>query len=207
MTKPSQVIMDAALSLVQTVAADEAFVSAVAEQEIARRIALGELVPRERLQIMPGLELAPAGRLAALERAARTVVKYAEEMPPEQAWTDEERLLQTAIRQLQSALNSDDEVEDEAGTNEVSLDDSAPPPSTARTTAPDEDDTGPCEQCGAEITMPGQARLSWMRWRRVLCIDDHRAEPDRRAAEEAQANPAAVDEPATEPDAPSDEEE
>lgn len=193
MSKPSKVVMDAAQALVMTLASDETFVSAVAEQEIARRVALGELVPRERLQIMPGLELAPSGRLAALERAARTVVKFSEDLPPEQAWTDEERLLQSAIRQLNSALHhgadpDEDDVEEEA---EAAGDDE-PEVSTARTVVPEEDDRGPCEECGAEIEENGQARLSWMRWRRVLCREDQRTEPDRRAAADAPAEPEAA---------------
>lgn len=204
-TRPSKVVVDAAMNLVVTLAGDEAFVSAVTEQEIGRRVALGELVPRERLQITAGLELAPAGRLGALEAAAWAVLKYSEAMPPEQTWTDEERFLQAAIHQLAVILRDGDQDDEEEDDDVEKGDDVSPGASTTRTTAPEKDDTGPCEECGQPIDTPGQARLSWQRWRRVLCIADHRLEPSRRidtstgpdvapAAEEPAEGPAEEDE-------------
>lgn len=63
----------AAARLVETLAGDAEFVAAVAEAEITRRVAAGDLVPRARLEVAPGLEITPRGRVTRLENALRAL--------------------------------------------------------------------------------------------------------------------------------------
>lgn len=181
--KPSQAMLDAAARLIMTLGADERFVAEVANEEISRRVALGLLVPREKLEVVGGLELAPAGRLHAVETACRAVVERWLELGPEQGWTDEERLLSAAIKHLNGVLHPDDSdtVDDEP-------DDDVQPPADDDTPAaepaadahlrpegmPAADYHGPCDRCSENIEDDEQALRSWILLRKKLCAPCHR---------------------------------
>lgn len=60
-------LVQMARDLLSQLAEDPALVDHIAENEIARRVAAGVLVPAERLQLVPGLALVPAGRVEHLE--------------------------------------------------------------------------------------------------------------------------------------------
>lgn len=113
-------VLEAAMALVNTLAANSAFREQIAEEEIARRIEDGDLIATEKLSIAPGLVLVPRGRIPELEAAARVVVKAWMEIPNEQGWTDEEVVLSRAVKGLAALFL--DEFDSENGADNIDPD-------------------------------------------------------------------------------------
>lgn len=207
-------VLDAAVRLIETLAGDPSFVDAVAEDEIKRRVAAGLLVPIERLQVAAGLSLTPAGRLEQLEAATRVVVDRWMNVGADSGWTDEERALMVAIRQLSGVLGYEEDeqpiADDEDETPEVDVeDDDVPsggipdevedeqPTPQSRSALPEIGDTGPCERCDEPIVEPEQARLSYIRTREVLCRSCHQKWNPGGDAPDDDAPEVDTDEPPT----------
>lgn len=101
-------VLDAALSLVNTLAGNRVFRDQIAEEEIAQRIDRGELIETEKLSIAPGLVLVPRGRIPELEAAAKRVVRAWLDISGEQGWTDEEVVLSRAVKTLATLFADED---------------------------------------------------------------------------------------------------
>lgn len=179
-------LRDAADSLLAAAMTSPAIIDAVSQAEIDRLVAAGELIPRERLQLGPGLELAPMGRMADLEHAIIDALEYIEANKPRKA--------------LQALWKVMPPPADEAGPGDEEPGDDAEPeatepppgpaaeqpqadeqpqqdqetenePSTAalpRRAAPDPDEPQTCQTCGTD-TDYDQALMSYTRFRLVLC--------------------------------------
>ncbi len=200
--------------LLSDLLADPLLGSVVAEPIIQQAIENGDLIPRERLMLAQGFELAPLGRLTDLEDAAISALDaLSGDNPDIKAAID----LLLSVVSLPAGGEGDEEAGDavgdevasdpDSGTESEQLDPepevepgpepdvepdvltvkvpvaqvgrqevtgdqgSAPPP---RISAPDENNPGPCTQCGSEVPYP-EALRSWTRFRRVLCESDFRS--------------------------------
>lgn len=73
----------AAERVLNDLASDPAFAAHVARAEIDRLVAAGDMIPRERLQLGPGLELTPVGRLAEVEAALAKALNALDQDTPD----------------------------------------------------------------------------------------------------------------------------
>jgi len=177
--------MIVARELVQTLAADPAFRSEVAEEEIERRIQAGLLIPAERLQVAPGLTLVPVGRVESLEALLAEILAVDGAVPPELAGAAS-RLLEPAPPPEEPEAAPERAEPDQAepaaegvgaaGESEPDpAEETAPPAKGARRELPTE--PLPCEECGTtaltEDNTPEanleQTKFAVVRFRRPLC--------------------------------------
>lgn len=172
-------VMLAARQLVETLAADPAFVTDVAEQEIARRVAAGSLIPAERLQVAPGLTLAPTGRIEALEDILAAILQEVDDDALPQALVDKATGLLDLDETdeppaLPGAPEEDPVVEEEENpvAEEAAAPDEPDPepepekPEGKRRRLPDE--PGKCTDCDTDLDLE-QTHLSLIRFRKPLC--------------------------------------
>lgn len=172
-------LMIAARQLVEHLSNDPVFVKQVADEEIDRRVAAGLLIPTDRLQLAPGLTLAPTGRIESLEEILTAIIDGTEGIrqdlidqaaglldfsgppaPAAEEATEEEPA-------LPGAPEPEPEPEDEP----VPEDEPAPEPAKKptredRRRLPDE--PGKCEDCQEDLDLE-QTRASIIRFRIPLC--------------------------------------
>lgn len=74
--KTPPAVRDAAEGLIVSLLSQPELVAMVAEHEIQRQVNAGNLIPVSRLQMGPGLELAPRGRIAELEETIRQAIGF-----------------------------------------------------------------------------------------------------------------------------------
>lgn len=183
MRRADDPIMVAARNLVETLAQDPAFVTEIADREIERRVAAGLLIPVERLQVAPGLTLAPIGRVEELESTLNAVLTEAPEGAIPQALIDKATALLST-----NGDDGDDDDEEPALPGVPDVDETADeddPAPEAEDPAPEDDDKprrrrlptepGICagilkggKICGAELDLD-QTKLSIIRFRKPLC--------------------------------------
>lgn len=134
------------------------FTDAFSAEIINARIERGDLVPRERLQIGAAVELVPAG----LERDVRAVLAAVDALTAEERAALPEAVI-AAIDDLHTILNPPEVVEEAPEPEAEAEPEEEPEP---------EDAPKVCEACGVEVD-DEQALLSYTRWRKVLCKQDH----------------------------------
>jgi hypothetical protein len=171
----------------------------VAEPLIEDAINSGDLIPRERLMLAQGFELAPMGRLADLEDAVITAME---------ALAADEPNAKKAMKALAAVLpppeeepepgpdevgegeaegeepdvepepeGDDDELvvpELEVVEDEVEVDTRPTAPQPPERERPTEDEPGACTVCGEDLEYPVALR-SWTRFRVLLCDADYMA--------------------------------
>lgn len=134
------------------------------DQHITELVEAGDLVPRQRLQVGVGLELAPPG----LQRAARELLRALARSKLQM--TDE---LSQALDHLEGVL--DGRPETAAEPEPVAEDDAEEEPEgepEVSAEAPAESATLHCAVCDVEIDAE-QALVSQTRWRKPLCPTHH----------------------------------
>lgn len=182
---------EAAERLITALVDDEAFASFAAEAKIAADVAAGLLVPAEKLSIGGGLVLAPAGRIAELERAVQGAIAALSLDTP----SVDDALLALHMATPASEPEPTADTEPAGDTKEAAPDEAPDEPEpeekhdkrlggkrgpkavelevekTGRPVGqPDPTVDHPCADC--DVMVPGkQASLVWSRFRRVLCED------------------------------------
>lgn len=181
-----QAVREAAERLVAGLVDDEALAAHVAEQRIDAEIAAGRLVPIEKLTVVGGLVLAPAGRIGELEQAVAAAIAA---LSGDKSSVDDALLVlhkatapsgsdQTpdtpaeAEREPEPEPEADPEPVKPKGKMggkrgpkpvEVEVDSTGRP-----VEMPDPSVDHPCEDCG-EMVPGDEASLVWTRFRRVIC--------------------------------------
>lgn len=169
----------------------------VAEPLIEDAINSGDLIPRERLMLAQGFELAPMGRLADLEDAVITAMEalaadepntkkamkaLAAVLPPPEEPEVSEPEPEPAEGEgeepeVESEPEEDDELvvpELEVVEEEVEVDTRPTAPQPPERERPTEDEPGACTVCGEDLEYPVALR-SWTRFRVLLCDADYMA--------------------------------
>lgn len=164
---------------------EPALIEAITSAEVQRLVDEGELIPRERLQIAGGLELAPAGRIAALEDAILSALDLLEENKPAKAMNallgvmpDPEP--EEAEAEAGAEGDEEDAEAPAEGTSEEEPErepERAEPAAPAKTDGrpegmPEPDEVSTCEVCGREDVDFAQAAMSYTRFRKRLCRED-----------------------------------
>jgi hypothetical protein len=185
-----QAVRDAAERIVAELVADERFAAYVANAEIERRIASGDLVPLSRLQMAGGLELTPIGRLGAAEGALRAV----------QALLDTDPVPLDALRSVIAKTLDAPATATPVPPPATPAPSPPPPPAEpaatpepepvvpAESDTPGEDGRPPgmlapgestvCTWCKAPIDA-NTANLAWTRFRKHLCKTHYQEHPNR----------------------------
>jgi hypothetical protein len=173
-------------ALVDAVLADEAFVAWIADTEIQRRIATGELLSRDALMVGGALELHPVGIVSELRAMLATLAQHPKvKAIPELA---DQVTLALALANPQASVTVAATApskrartkKSSGGAPEAEV--SAPGPHETGTSAPAADDepgrpkgmpVGPqiCEACGCDVSEEA-ARWSYTAKRRILCGED-----------------------------------
>lgn len=168
-------LMVAARQLVETLAADETFVRQVTDEEVARRVAAGTLIPAERLTVAPGLTLAPTGRIEALEDVLAAILQEVGDDGLSQALIDKATGLLTvdptpgpALPGAPAGEEAGEEEEGPAGDGDAGTEeaDGESEPAPQRRRLPTE--PGVCTDCDTELDLE-QTQLSYIRFRIPLC--------------------------------------
>ena len=173
-------VLEAAKMLISTLKADPAFVEEVSRDAIAARIDAGLLIPVERLQVAPGLTLAPAGRIEELEGMLQAFLDESPEEPiPEPLRDKALALLETTVLEdegpalpgvpeepdpepepetdpSEGAEDTPDEAQPEAEAEEAN-----PAIAPARRRLPTE--PGQCRDCGTDLDLE-QTKVSSIRF-------------------------------------------
>jgi hypothetical protein len=194
-------VRSAAERVLADLAGDPEFAAHVAQAEVDRLVANGSLIPRERLQLGPGLELTPVGRLSTVEDALLKALAALEQETPD---VDAALVALSAVAVVADDDEADPEDED---TDDVEDDDvevkPEPDPAKARKPAakksgtrrsevvkktsdgrpvamPTEDEIHHCTICGEVAPYP-ISKMSWIKGREVRC-EEHFNTPSAKAS-------------------------
>lgn len=178
-------VQAAAAGIVDQILSDAELVAWIAEEEIERQVAAGRLIRTETLQVVPGLELVPVGINARLRSALTALANN----PKVAALKGKDiTVLRTTAIELAGDTpppaappEEDDEAVEEPPAAEAPAEAEA-----ERRRKPFDMPEGeqPCawdDGC-KEIVDERQVRLSFIRWRKPLCVEHHKQSVKNDAA-------------------------
>lgn len=181
-------VREAAERLIGFISNDDVLANHVAEGLIDSRVAAGKLIPVEKLQLGPGLTLAPAGRIPELEAAVAAAIQALDGDKPrvDEALVALHKVTAPELPEPEGAVAADPDaaetevddplIEAEAPKREIPVRRGPKPadvpvePSGRPVGMPDSAVEHPCDECGQSVEGK-HASLTWTRFRRVLCVD------------------------------------
>lgn len=182
----------AAAALIETLATDREFVALIAEPEIERQVAAGDLIRAETLMVAPGLELVPIGVREALRAHLQEIAEHPEVVSIE-ALADLRDRCGRLLVGGEAPGPAESSGGDPAGQAPPPTDDEEPQPEVEvedddreKRRKPEGMPTGPqpCNREGCDVVVDEkQARLSWIRHNKtVFCVDHHKEQVANKAA-------------------------